>query len=693
MDIKNNYYFKSFEGINLVYNEYWDFNLIADKNGDLLPYITTCKESDSYGIITDKLVTWFDINNDDTTIDGSYLSSLIEWTATTITPSTGFTLNDWGLTGVDNGRVYCLSGESLVITSADTKLILYPVTGITVNYNFNSGCTVTNGLYTYNWAFHENNTIGDCTVGDTICLNGGFYQGFFKLDRDKPTPVKRLTDDNCGTTGYTLTYLSGVTENWQIMPTSYEDGWTMETWINWDNQFCLTGSTGLTLNNVYPNNSNFFFYIGTRSENKFWNNFSGETGLTTTTGIPLSLNETLLYDEKIVEPNSGQSWFTKSSKIGCICPCHNTCQTNDYTDKNIITGGQNWFDLGSNTVGCCSNCSGVTETTVVTGMSYSYCDQLSENALGFRITNDGRIGYRKLTVTGDCYNNKFRVTGTVMEEGYSEQYVIPTGNTWTHITVTYTPGGFKNTLPSGVLKFWINGLVKYRVEDFIGLQLRALNEWSDKQIGVPFNISWGGGTQGLAESQTFNGPDYNDRNLLIEQNFAGNFEGELSQLRFYEKPLNVLEIRNNFFVDCNRYCRPDTFGGALTVQPNYSMCTKCGTVVKPKYKPRVYYGKYINPTIDVIGVNSLLTQIITSVNNNYGITIPAGGGYGYILIPVDQAQPSDFVNSTTSCSGFNIPMITQSVITVTDVDGYDINYVVYRTFNYINGNINVWLCS
>jgi hypothetical protein len=187
-----------------------------------------------------------------------------------------------------------------------------------------------------------------------------------------------------------------------------------------------------------------------------------------------------------------------------------------------------------------------------------------------------------MTVTGDCYNNQYKITGTVMEEGYSEPNTIPTGTSWNHIVVTYTAGsGYKNNLPSGTLKFWVNGLVKYKVGDFIGLKLRALDEWSDKQIGVPFNMTWGGGTQGLAESQTFGGPDYGDRNLLLQTNFAGSFEGELSQLRFYEKPLNVLEIRNNFFVDCRRYCRPDTFGGSQIVQPNSSLCGVCKNPLPP----------------------------------------------------------------------------------------------------------------
>ena len=85
-----------------------------------------------------------------------------------------------------------------------------------------------------------------------------------------------------------------------------------------------------------------------------------------------------------------------------------------------------------------------------------------------------------------------------------------------------------------------------------------------------------------SDLQTFGGPDYEDRGLWLQQNFAGSFEGQLSQLRFYEKPLNVLEIRNNFFVDCRRYCRPDSFGGSQIIQPDSPLCGSCKTPI-PAY--------------------------------------------------------------------------------------------------------------
>jgi hypothetical protein len=587
----SSYYFKNLEG-KLVHHEYWDAHIIADNQGVCLDYAFDCSDSSNHEHVTDGLVLWFDVNQSGTTIDGSSLASLTTWTGSTIKPSSGFTLCDFGLTGVDNGRYDQLSGISVTITSADTTVVLYPVTGYTIQEQTFTACTsaVTNvvsgitattcvsyssetryvtskGIYDYPWEFRTGSTTSDgCVVGKTICLNGGFYQGYFKLDFEKPNP--KLVTGSTSTVGCDIqTLTSELVESdpdgmiYDLMPTEFDKGWSMETWIKWDNSYCQFGcfsgvtsggtsgttgtsatticTTGHTLNMDYTGNTGFFFYIGTRAENKFRNVFSGESGFYTCDGIiPLQ------PDIDVNISNGGQSWFSVSSPFtsSCWCPCSGNTNTT----------------------------SGSTGTTTT-----QYCDELSENALGFRITPDGRIGYRKMTVSMGCYNNKQRITGTTMIEGYSETPMVGTGDTWYHIVVTYTENGITNGLPSGTLKFWVNGRCVYRVENFIGLQLRALNEWSSKQLGVPFNISWGGGTQGLLESQTFGGPDPADRGLALETYFAGTFDGELSQLRFYEKPLNILEIRNNLYVDCDRYCVIETYGGSQIVQPNSPFCQDC----------------------------------------------------------------------------------------------------------------------
>ena len=45
------------------------------------------------------------------------------------------------------------------------------------------------------------------------------------------------------------------------------------------------------------------------------------------------------------------------------------------------------------------------------------------------------------------------------------------------------------------------------IEDFEEIIPRELNTQKEKQLGVPFNISFGGGTQGLRESLTFKSCD------------------------------------------------------------------------------------------------------------------------------------------------------------------------------------------
>jgi hypothetical protein len=174
----------------------------------------------------------------------------------------------------------------------------------------------------------------------------------------------------------------------------------------------------------------------------------------------------------------------------------------------------------------------------------------------------------------------------------------------------------------GRLKIYVNGRIFDVIENFEEVIPRGLNTDKEKQVGVPFNISWGGGTQGLIENLTFSsctttinpttttttsnsttttttinpttttttinpttttttinpttttttnnptiqkGPYVQDpeclpsndlsgttfselkTNILIEQNFAGTFEGGISQFRMYVEPLSSPEIKHNFY--------------------------------------------------------------------------------------------------------------------------------------------------
>lgn len=149
----------------------------------------------------------------------------------------------------------------------------------------------------------------------------------------------------------------------------------------------------------------------------------------------------------------------------------------------------------------------------------------------------------------------------------------------------------------GSLKIYVNGKIFFTVEDFEEIIPRPLDTDKERQVGVPFNMSWGGGTQGLREnlilsactlpySDYIQDPELFPKNVLsgtslsglntnivLEQNFGGTFDGALSQFRFYVSPLTAPEIKHNFKIlkdrfsmfnpdcpDCNPLvCEPNDF--------------------------------------------------------------------------------------------------------------------------------------
>ena len=97
----NSYYFNNLDGrlIDVENDDWW---LTGDDQGQCLLYATSNKDSNKFDVVTDELVLWMDVNNSGTTVDGTSLTSLVTWSGTTIKPSSGITLCDFGLTGVDN---------------------------------------------------------------------------------------------------------------------------------------------------------------------------------------------------------------------------------------------------------------------------------------------------------------------------------------------------------------------------------------------------------------------------------------------------------------------------------------------------------------------------------------------------------------------------------------------------------------
>ena len=155
---------------------------------------------------------------------------------------------------------------------------------------------------------------------------------------------------------------------------------------------------------------------------------------------------------------------------------------------------------------------------------YNPYNDIYDNALAFRITDKGEIGYRLLTK--NCEKEGRNKTEVI--EGYSNEGVIPSCE-WVSINIRISfIGGNKMKF-----MFYINGKLMYVTKELPRINLRKLNDLYEKQEGVPYNISIGGGTQGLAETILQNYMLNPTRVYPIEENFAGSFIGYLKSFKIY----------------------------------------------------------------------------------------------------------------------------------------------------------------
>lgn len=167
---------------------------------------------------------------------------------------------------------------------------------------------------------------------------------------------------------------------------------------------------------------------------------------------------------------------------------------------------------------------------------YDLYEDLYNNALGFRITDNGEIGYRYLSV--DCEvsgDNKIKIY-----EGYSNPNIIK-DKQW-HVVHVKVIGGI-NTM---YLKFYVDGRLKYITAEMPLLNLRELREELEKQELVPFNISLGGGTQGLCDVIMPNYMKTYDTVFPMEEYFGGTFIGYIKIFRWYNCTMELMNIRNNY---------------------------------------------------------------------------------------------------------------------------------------------------
>jgi len=424
------------------------------------------------------------------------------------------TIDNITLTGYDN---YFLNHSDkqdpdaiIQKTSNDVEVFSNP----TINYVVEKGDTFClhpvsgyTGLYTYNI---ELNKLDRGQYYNH--LKGGFYQGFFKINNQ---PVE-----------------------W--FPHRAKLGWTANKVIHLP---LHNDPNGKLLNNNYPGNEGFIFYLGTRAENKF----------SDLTDIEISK----LDEHYSIKPKEGKAIYSYKEPI-----------TLNGIDRYI---GYYTFHNGS-------MYSGRSYTVDSKPLKYheEYKD-LDYNAIGVRITEDGRIGYRAIYPTDKCYTGSTQdVTGITtnsfitepddqcknhsvskivtkhmtIEECYTKKPIINLNeNKFLHISTVFERDFPYNTdcelkygdYKKGTLSIYINGFLVLRNHDFIEIITHALDEQDELQKTVPYNISFGGGTQNLIEATYLDNTKKID--TVLERFFAGTFMGGVKDLQMLCVPLYTMEIK------------------------------------------------------------------------------------------------------------------------------------------------------
>jgi hypothetical protein len=443
---------------------------------------------------------------------------------------TASTLCDIGLTSIDNGLVEYMTGETISFTmglftgsskfdrySFDRRFKMFQVTGYTDPPNERFSGNTDRTLYEV--VSKTNNLIGTYNQ-----LYGGFYQGFFKLF------------------GY----------DYEVFPNRTNKGWTVEMLLRPRKDDEYTPSLGqTTLNLTYPENENTFFYFGTRAENKFYHHASGspesDSGYTRVTEL---LNENLktcacsdtgVTNSRCIEVYNPIE-YTVEHNIDCNCLCSDNSVLNPDKDP-LYDSMSNTFSLrlsgdSSNPKICAKvlkftgDCV-VTGTTPLTGITYQtgytvteYCstntifNYCSENGPSYLESDHWilvDVVWERNTYYDTCDLYYKGGLGLITDFKYVDSLSNNTVNLIEPpITHTGSPAPDQVEIVNlnerwlieksdrlGSLKIYVNGKLFYVINGFEEIIPRGLNTEKEKQLGVPFNISWGGGTQGLRESLTF----------------------------------------------------------------------------------------------------------------------------------------------------------------------------------------------
>jgi hypothetical protein len=252
--------------------------------------------------------------------------------------------------------------------------------------------------------------------------------------------------------------------NYELFPSRYNNGITIETLLN-----------------VNINTEGIFYLMGLRAEDKYNQSFTGETTLTSSV-------------KKIFGNNTGTIYNTGAT-------------------SNILTSFDNVLAAIDPTITPNDVFKDFSDSRTVIDVIPNQIDNLKNNIIAFEITNDKRLGYRYINSNG------------LFESNVSTNKLNNLG--WNIIDIVFQPytmiDNYDRTIQNcydlrkGILIFYVNGRKFWEVQNFEEFYFRSIDNNKEKQIGVPYNISWGGGSFGLKYSYHY---DYHNYSLYYDDNMT-----------------------------------------------------------------------------------------------------------------------------------------------------------------------------
>lgn len=349
------------------------------------------------------LIVNIDTNNNDSNQSNFNVVSLNKWR---YSKTDDFNLLDYGLTEFDVGKTNKMEDIESINTN-QTKLSLSRIGYNEIDnpdeYEIRPYSATTKYV-----GYDMDEIVSPETNETYFDLNGGYLQGFFKLENYP----------------------------FEVLPSRYQNGVTIENILY-----------------VNENSSGIFFTMGVRAEDKYNPHFSGET-ITIKKDEDFDVNENVTTSEKENLDAYREGWeYNEAFR-----------KYEEELKRTVYNQPEDFKNIENNLI-----CFGLDENKKI---FYKY------------------ISNKTVKINKSPY--ELKITGsTLISVVFTPYYDIKKKNMDCAKT------------RHGDLEFYVNGMFFWGVSDFPEPRFYKLNNDKTKQIGVPFSISWGGGSFGLKHSYHF----------------------------------------------------------------------------------------------------------------------------------------------------------------------------------------------